>query len=649
MEGGLRPSGAGKGVGQSMRLHLKISLWTIAILIVVGGISLFSLYSVQRRAAIEQFEHMAGTLTETILNSLEITMAHNNQEEIREIIGLIKREQMIRDVTIFTRAGKVWASTDRHGDMPAREAETLAGVIAERRPLTVEDDGNRELVVMTPVMNKPACGPCHTADPPVLGAISVSLRTAQITEQLRRSTQLLAALVGFAFLFALGMLNLLLGRFVLDPLSTLAGTVRQIAGGQYHARTEVRRDDELGTLARSVNEMAGRIEHSTAALNTQIGDLTQRLTSLGIFGRALTEAADLSVAMQEMTRGLAGVLRADLAAIYLCEEDRLHLVQRWGDGALPEWIEVADGTVGAALVQRRVVQSPSPDHAVAPPAGMEVVLAAPLLSKDRRLGVLVVGRDTAWPFGDADASLLATLSDQLAIVMENVRLFQEVRAKEAARGELLSKIITAHEDERRRIARELHDEVSQSLTVLMISITAAEGMRDPDALRKKLDSLYASAEATLAEVGKIVHDLRPTALDDLGLVSAVRLHARNLLEASGVRLAFDAARGRLWVVCAGCGRWNLTPIDERWEAIEICERMFRATRVRVTTAEIGLTRLADGTELVRIGAPLRPEFAAWRYGDQFGARRRRRNKYGPRLKSCRAAPEGERAFLPFRL
>src|SRR3989304_3966306 len=127
MEGGLRPSGAGKGVGQSMRLHLKISLWTIAILIVVGGVSLFSLYSVQRRAAIEQFEHMAGTLTETILNSLEITMAHNNQEEIREIIGLIKREQMIRDVTIFTRAGQVWVSTDRHGHVPPRDAARLTG------------------------------------------------------------------------------------------------------------------------------------------------------------------------------------------------------------------------------------------------------------------------------------------------------------------------------------------------------------------------------------------------------------------------------------------------------------------------------------------------------------------------------------------
>jgi hypothetical protein len=89
----------------------------------------------------------------------------------------------------------------------------------------------------------------------------------------------------------------------------------------------------------------------------------------------------------------------------------------------------------------------------------------------------------------------------------------------------------------------------------------------------------------------------------------------------GRRLAFDMARGRLWVVCGGCGRWNLSPLDERWEAIETCEKLFRATRVRVTTAEIGLARLPDGCELVRIGAPLRPEFAAWRYGTRFTKRR----------------------------
>src|SRR5688572_9473403 len=91
----------------------------------------------------------------------------------------------------------------------------------------------------------------------------------------------------------------------------------------------------------------------------------------------------------------------------------------------------------------------------------------------------------------------------------------------------------------------------------------------------------------------------------------------------GRRLAFDAAKGRLWVVCPGCERWNLTPLDERWEAIEEAEKLYRGTRLRAATDQIGLARLRDGTELVRIGEPLRPEFAAWRYGDQFGRRRRR--------------------------
>jgi hypothetical protein len=96
----------------------------------------------------------------------------------------------------------------------------------------------------------------------------------------------------------------------------------------------------------------------------------------------------------------------------------------------------------------------------------------------------------------------------------------------------------------------------------------------------------------------------------------------------GRRLAFDAAKGRLWVVCRRCERWNLTPVEERWEAVEACERLFRGTRLRASSENVGLARHAEGLELVRIGEPLRPEFAAWRYGDQFGRRRRRQMLYG---------------------
>ncbi len=91
----------------------------------------------------------------------------------------------------------------------------------------------------------------------------------------------------------------------------------------------------------------------------------------------------------------------------------------------------------------------------------------------------------------------------------------------------------------------------------------------------------------------------------------------------GRRLAFDSAKGRLWAVCRHCERWNLSPLETRWESTEECERAFHGTRLRVSTDNVGMARLSEGLVLVRIGEPLRPEFAAWRYGDQFGRRRRR--------------------------
>ena len=91
----------------------------------------------------------------------------------------------------------------------------------------------------------------------------------------------------------------------------------------------------------------------------------------------------------------------------------------------------------------------------------------------------------------------------------------------------------------------------------------------------------------------------------------------------GRRLAFDAAKGRLWVICPACNRWNLTPLESRWEAIEEAERAYRDTKLRRATEHIGLAQLKEGTELVRIGKPLLPEFAAWRYGEVFGKRLQR--------------------------
>ena len=76
--------------------------------------------------------------------------------------------------------------------------------------------------------------------------------------------------------------------------------------------------------------------------------------------------------------------------------------------------------------------------------------------------------------------------------------------------------------------------------------------------------------------------------------------------------------------CAGAASAGTSPpLETRWEAIEACERAFETTRMRVASDNIGLAKLKEGLVLVRVGDPVREEFAAWRYGDQFGRRRKR--------------------------
>ena len=94
------------------------------------------------------------------------------------------------------------------------------------------------------------------------------------------------------------------------------------------------------------------------------------------------------------------------------------------------------------------------------------------------------------------------------------------------------------------------------------------------------------------------------------------LGANGVLETFPVarRVAFDPKKVCVWAVCPGCARWNLVPIEERYEVVDECERRFRRTNLRYSSGNIGLAWIADDLELVRVGPALRPEFASWRYG-----------------------------------
>ncbi len=110
---------------------------------------------------------------------------------------------------------------------------------------------------------------------------------------------------------------------------------------------------------------------------------------------------------------------------------------------------------------------------------------------------------------------------------------EEHRAVLAA---LSSRTLDAQEEERRRIARELHDETAQELTALLVRIRlAANNSREP-ATRERLAELRAATARTLDGVRRVARELRPTILDDLGLIEAVRAHAQDIAYRTGLRI-----------------------------------------------------------------------------------------------------------------
>jgi signal transduction histidine kinase len=117
----------------------------------------------------------------------------------------------------------------------------------------------------------------------------------------------------------------------------------------------------------------------------------------------------------------------------------------------------------------------------------------------------------------------------------------QLRERDEQRQRLLRMVITAQEDERKRIARELHDETTQSLAVLTMGIETAASAIRTGGPQPRLDEVKALAVRTLEEVHRLILDLRPAVLDDLGLFSALRWYAERTLASRGISVRCEIA------------------------------------------------------------------------------------------------------------
>jgi signal transduction histidine kinase len=171
------------------------------------------------------------------------------------------------------------------------------------------------------------------------------------------------------------------------------------------------------------------------------------------------------------------------------------------------------------------------------------VIGVPLHLHDVTWGSLVLGlAPEALPFSAHELSLLATVAGQLSMAVENATLYEASQEREALRSELYQRIISAQEGERQRIARELHDGTGQVLTGLGLGLMAvAESVaRDPDLAAQQLIALKDLNASALQELRDLIADLRPSILDDLGLVPALQAQVKAFRERTGLHAVFDS-------------------------------------------------------------------------------------------------------------
>jgi signal transduction histidine kinase len=161
------------------------------------------------------------------------------------------------------------------------------------------------------------------------------------------------------------------------------------------------------------------------------------------------------------------------------------------------------------------------------------MVGVPLARKERtRGGLLLEVAASQAGFSAADLTLAGAMAGPLSIAVENAILYGELKSHDAARGELLHRIVSAQEAERQRVARELHDETGQALIALALGLKGtAETLKvNPAQAALQLEELRMETSEALDALRRMVVDLRPSQLDDLGLAAALRWYVEDFGE-----------------------------------------------------------------------------------------------------------------------
>jgi len=403
----------------------------------------------------------------------------------------------------------------------------------------------------------------------------------EVMEPTRRLQQQVLGLGAVSLLVALFMVWLTT-RSIVGPIRALTLSARRIAEGNLGEAVAVEGSDEVGELGRTLDYMRARLQRSmeeikacnaeldrrvrerTAELERSKDDLERsrdhletlidRLSTLHSIAVDLNQSLELQPKLNGALVNALKLAGMDAGAIYLLDEStgELELVAHHGlsleaarvaaNLGLSASLCAAAAQVGEPIVVEDTGRYVRGSKSVLRSENIRCMVRVPFKSTRGLLGTMCLAGRSPRTFSRSEMELLTSVSNQIAVAVQNARLYEELQRKERMRGELLLKVIAAQEEERKRIARELHDQTSQALAALAVAVETAAGQAaEGGDVSVSLARMRSLAVSTLEEVHRLIFDLRPTLLDDLGLIAAMRWYAETRLGEVGIKVRLEVA------------------------------------------------------------------------------------------------------------
>jgi PAS domain S-box-containing protein len=279
----------------------------------------------------------------------------------------------------------------------------------------------------------------------------------------------------------------------------------------------------------------------------KIRQRNEELTALNAIAAAVSQSLDLQEVLKAALQEMMLALNAEGGIVYLFDEDSQSFAPTIHHGLSPQVLqEIGEFKRGEGL-SGRAVQSGQPlfvpdiaqDPRNATPTaiqeGWQSLVSVPLESAGKTVGVMTVISREKGRFAPERLGMLSAIGNQIGVAIENAQLFEAVHLGRERLQILSQRLVEVQENERRYIARELHDEIGQYLTGLKLVLDMATRSPGEDG-KDNLKEALALADELMAQVRNLSLDLRPTMLDDLGLLPALLWHCGRYTDQTGVHV-----------------------------------------------------------------------------------------------------------------